>query len=130
MLEQAVDSIAPEDNTQYNVDKQDICYFGDVNKWLRFANTLRLRMALRISNIDPARAKTEAEAALNNKYGLMTSNADNMQTVPKHASVALGGLEDGGNENVLSMCSVAYGGERAVLSQPIYRRRNLQNKDR
>ena len=41
MLEQAVDSIAPEDNTQYNVDKQDICYFGDVNKWLRFANTLR-----------------------------------------------------------------------------------------
>ena len=74
--------------------------FGDVNKWLRFANTLRLRMALRISNIDPARAKTEAEAALNNKYGLMTSNADNMQTVPKHASVALGGLEDGGNENV------------------------------
>lgn len=114
MLEQAVDSIAPEDNTQYNVDKQDICYFGDVNKWLRFANTLRLRMALRISNIDPARAKAEAEAALNNKYGLMTSNADNMQTVPKHASVALGGLEDGGNENVLSMCSVAYGGESVM----------------
>jgi hypothetical protein len=42
----------------------DIMYAGDVNKWLKFANTLRLRLALRISKVDPARAKTEAEAAV------------------------------------------------------------------
>ena len=41
----------------------DIIYAGDVNKWIKFANTLRLRLALRISKVDPARAKTEAEAA-------------------------------------------------------------------
>ena len=114
LLEQATDSINPEDATQYKIDRDDICYFGDTYKWLRFANTLRLRMALRISNIDPARAKTEAEAALNNRYGLMTSNADNMQTVPKYAPAALGGMDAGGSENALAMCSVAFNGESVM----------------
>jgi len=42
----------------------DIVFGGDVGKWIKFANSLRLRLALRISNVDPARAKTEAEAAV------------------------------------------------------------------
>ncbi len=42
----------------------DLIYGGDVNKWIKFANTLRLRLALRISKVDPARAKSEAEAAV------------------------------------------------------------------
>jgi len=51
-----------------NLDKKpygdyDLIYGGDINKWLKFANTLRLRLALRISQVDPERAKTEAEAA-------------------------------------------------------------------
>lgn len=115
MLEQAVDSIDPADASQFVIDTDDICYFGDANKWLRFANTLRLRMAMRLSNIDPTRAEKEARAALTNQYGLMTSNEDNMQTVPKYAPVAIGGLDEGGSENGLAMCSVAYGGE-SVLS--------------
>lgn len=41
----------------------DLMYAGDVNKWIKFANTLRLRLAMRISKVNPARAKTEAEAA-------------------------------------------------------------------
>ncbi|WP_295731210.1 SusD/RagB family nutrient-binding outer membrane lipoprotein [uncultured Muribaculum sp.] len=114
MLEQAVDEIDPEDASQFKIDRDDICYFGDVYKWLRFANTLRLRMALRISNVDPARAKEEAEHALDNKYGLMTSNDDNMQTVPKYAPVDMGGLNDGGNENVHAMTSVLFGGESVM----------------
>lgn len=116
MLEQAVDSISPNDASQYKIDKDDICYFGDAEKWLRFANSMRLRLALRISNVAPERAKNEAEAALNNKWGLMQSNADNMQTVPKHAPIEMGGEDSGGDENGLAMCSVAYGGE-SVLSK-------------
>lgn len=42
----------------------DLIYGGDASKWLKFTNTLRLRLALRISKVDPARAKTEAEAAV------------------------------------------------------------------
>ena len=131
MLEQAVDSIKPDDATQYSVGTDDICYFGDWNKWLRFANTLRLRMALRISNVDPERAKLEAEAALNNQYGLMASNDDNMQTVPKYAPVNIGGLDAGGNENGLAMCSVAFNGE-SVMSwdlEQMYRNLSTGGKD-
>lgn len=114
MLEQAVESIDPADGSQYKIDADDICYFGDTYKWLRFANTLRLRMALRISNVDPARAREEAVAALSNQYGLMTSNDDNMQTVPRYAPVAIGGRDEGGSENALAMCSVAYNGESVM----------------
>src|SRR5205809_2725788 len=52
----------------------DIMYAGNVNKWLKFTNTLRLRLALRISQVDPARAKTEAEAAVAD--GVLTTSPD------------------------------------------------------
>ncbi len=53
---------------------QDLIYNGDNAKWLKFANTLRLRLALRISKVDAAKAKTEAEAAVAN--GVMIAVAD------------------------------------------------------
>ena len=52
----------------------DIIYGGDVTKWLHFANSLRLRLALRISKVDPNRAKTEAEAAV--AGGVLTTSPD------------------------------------------------------
>jgi hypothetical protein len=52
----------------------DLMYSGDVNKWIKFANTLRLRLALRISKVDPTRAKTEAEAAV--ASGTLTTSPD------------------------------------------------------
>lgn len=42
----------------------DIIYGGNLDKWLRFANTLRLRLALRISKVNPDLAKTQAEVAV------------------------------------------------------------------
>jgi len=42
--------------------------------WIKFANTLRLRLAMRISKVDPARAKTEAEAAV--AAGIMEAIGD------------------------------------------------------
>ena len=53
----------------------DQIYGGDVDKWVTFANTLRLRIAMRISDVDPGRAKTQAEKAVSD--GVMTSNDDN-----------------------------------------------------
>lgn len=44
-----------------------------VAAWIKFANTLRLRLALRISNVNAALAKTEAEAAV--AGGVMTDIA-------------------------------------------------------
>ncbi len=50
----------------------DLIYGGDSGKWIKFANTLRLRLSIRISKVDPARAKTEAEAAYAD--GVMTDS--------------------------------------------------------
>jgi len=59
----------------------DIIYGGNVGKWIKFANTLRLRLAMRISKVDPARAKTEAEAAY--AAGVMTTSPDDDALIKK-----------------------------------------------
>ena len=56
---------------------------GEILPWIKFANSLRLRLALRISNVDPVKAKTEGEAALQG-YGVITSNAENIAYKAEH----------------------------------------------
>lgn len=52
----------------------DRVYYGDNSKWVKFANTLKLRMAMRISNADPVYAQQKAEEAV--AAGVMTSVND------------------------------------------------------
>ena len=59
----------------------DLIYAGNVAKWIKFTNTLRLRLALRISKVDPAEAKKQAEAAY--AGGVMTEIADDAYMVKK-----------------------------------------------
>lgn len=55
----------------------DLIYEGNVNQWLKFANSLRLRLAMRVSYVEPALAQTEAEKAINATGGLIINNEDN-----------------------------------------------------
>lgn len=55
----------------------DQVYGGDAAKWKKFANALRLRMAMRMQKADAAKANTELAAAIAASGGLMTSNSDN-----------------------------------------------------
>ncbi|WP_051951419.1 SusD/RagB family nutrient-binding outer membrane lipoprotein [Flavobacterium sp. ASV13] len=55
--------------------KGDQFYNGDVSKWKKLANTMRLRLAMRISEVSPAEAEKQAKAAFQN--GIFQSNADN-----------------------------------------------------
>jgi hypothetical protein len=57
----------------------DPIYKGDISKWLKLSNSLRARMAMRISKADAAKAATELTAAFAGPGGVMTSNADNAQ---------------------------------------------------
>lgn len=52
----------------------DLIYGGNVNKWIKFANTLRLRLAMRISKVEPDLAKAEAEDAV--ASGVLTNSPD------------------------------------------------------
>jgi hypothetical protein len=42
----------------------DLIYSGDMDKWRRFGNSLRLRLAMRISEVNPTKAASEAAAAV------------------------------------------------------------------
>ncbi len=53
----------------------DMMYNGDMTKWKRFANSLRARLALRMSEVNPSLAQTEVADALSSN--VFTSNDDN-----------------------------------------------------
>lgn len=55
----------------------DILLSGNAARWKKFAASLRLIAALRISKADPAKGKAEFLAAMTD--GVLTSNADNVQ---------------------------------------------------
>jgi hypothetical protein len=74
LLDQATSTLASYSG-ENAFGSNDQIYGGDINKWITFANTLRLRIALRISKVDPSRAQTQAEKAVAD--GVMESNADN-----------------------------------------------------
>ncbi|WAC09780.1 SusD/RagB family nutrient-binding outer membrane lipoprotein [Dyadobacter pollutisoli] len=52
-------------------------YGGSIPRWQKVVNSLRLRLAMRLSKVDPAMAKAEGEKALADPAGLITTNADN-----------------------------------------------------
>lgn len=57
-------------------------YGGDYKKWVKMANTLRLRLAIRISKVNPAKAKTEGEAAVSHKYGVLDAADGQFAIIP------------------------------------------------
>lgn len=55
----------------------DIIFSGSVARWKKFANSLRMVMALRLSKVDASKGKAEFTAALAD--GVLASNAENIK---------------------------------------------------
>ncbi len=69
---------APNTGDQTAFNAADAVYKGNTGKWIKLANTLRLRMAIRIRFADAATAKIQGEKALNPANGgLIENNEDN-----------------------------------------------------
>ncbi|NTW32298.1 MAG: SusD/RagB family nutrient-binding outer membrane lipoprotein [Bacteroidetes bacterium] len=71
-------AIADMDPTFGSFDDADNMYQGDVASWIKFANSLKLRMGLLLSDVDAALAQTTVEAAA---AGVFTSNTDNARII-------------------------------------------------
>lgn len=56
----------------------DYFFGGDYKQWLKFANTLRLRLAMHIVYADPATAKLQAEKAVADPNGLLNAPSDDV----------------------------------------------------
>lgn len=57
------------------IAEYDIMYNGDFSKWIKYANSIKLRMAVRIANIDTDYAKQIIKEAI--EGGVIESNKDN-----------------------------------------------------
>ena len=59
------------------ISKQDPAFGYNFTQWRKYSNSLRLRLAMRLSEVDPAKAQAEFEDAA--KGDLMTDNSDIFQ---------------------------------------------------
>lgn len=60
----------------------DRVYAGDFGKWIKYANSLKLRMAMRMRFVEPELAKQYAEEAVTHPLGVIMENADNAAYTP------------------------------------------------
>lgn len=63
--------------------RYDLVYAGDYAKWIKFANSLKLRMAMRIVYADQNLAKKMAEEAVEHPFGLIEEVTDNANLTTK-----------------------------------------------
>jgi hypothetical protein len=75
LLKELKESVAGFDNGLG--PKGDILYNGDVTRWKKFANSLRLLISVRMSKANPTLGKTEFAAALADPNGVIEENSDN-----------------------------------------------------
>ncbi|MDE6876957.1 MAG: SusD/RagB family nutrient-binding outer membrane lipoprotein, partial [Alistipes sp.] len=56
-------------------NRYDAVYYGNIPQWIKYANSLKLRMAMRLSYVDEATARAKAAEAI--AGGVILANADN-----------------------------------------------------
>lgn len=75
LLRDLHEAIGQMDESAGSFGAADVIYNGDVAKWKRFAHWLLLRVALRISDVEPDLARAEVEAAATGAIGNIGDNA-------------------------------------------------------
>jgi hypothetical protein len=94
ILDELKDAVSKMDVNQgppSNSNAYDMAYGFNWGKWVKYANSMRMRIAMRISEVDPAKAKTEFEAAANSNM-FISSSAENFAVAEKPGWDALTGV--------------------------------------
>lgn len=97
-LKTAVDILTAAEDGDAAIDQlkfapYDVSTFGgDFKLWVQYANSLRLRLAVRISKVKPDVAKTQAEAAVNHKYGVLESTSLSVLGGGQHYLATISGI--------------------------------------
>lgn len=75
-LNQAID-ILTQNRAGAIAAQVDPIYGGKVENWCKLANSMKLRLAMRIVYANPTKAREMAESAVKHEVGVFSSNADN-----------------------------------------------------
>lgn len=83
----------------------DLIYKGNVASWLKFANSLKLRMAMTLADVNSTKAKSIAEAAVT--AGVFKANSDNaalvyLSTTPNTNPIWVGLIQSSREDYVAS----------------------------
>lgn len=85
--------------------KYDRVYYGNISQWLKYASSLKLRMAMRVSYVDPALAREKASEAIASG-NLILTNADNALIHPTENKLAL--IYNGWNDHRAAADIICY----------------------
>jgi hypothetical protein len=93
------------DNAYDGMGEADVLYNGDIDSWIRFANSLQLRLAMRLADVNPTLSKSIAEAAI--ARGIFTDQTESASLVyfgvtPHINSIYSNIVEQGRNDFVAS----------------------------
>ena len=79
-LDDAIKILTENQNSDFS-SKADRYYSGKTLNWIKLANSMKLRLAVRMADINPTLARTTAESVVSDPVGPMTSNADNTNLI-------------------------------------------------
>ncbi len=116
-LDHAIDILTKFDQATPNskaLEKFDLIFGSNIPNWIRFVNSLKLRLAMRVSAVYPE-AQEIAESAIAHQYGVIESNDGNptVQTNPAlsytyHNPIHSISSSDGYEEDVMGATMDAY----------------------
>ena len=93
---------------QYALGNNDYFYKGDVAKWIKFGNTVRIKMAQRLEKADNAFFQTVLTDVLANSGGIIASNAESC--IYNHPN------EYNNNTDDTHILTYQYGASRALVN--------------
>lgn len=76
VIKENIDILYHSNENQYNLGRNDYFYKGDIDKWMRFANTLRIKMAQRVEKADNQFYRSVLEDVLAHPGGIISNNAE------------------------------------------------------
>lgn len=86
----------------------DLVFGGDYNKWIKFANSLRLRLAMHIVKPAPDLARAQGEKALNDAVGLMIDPDDDASINATNTKSDLFMMTHDWDDNRINACILSY----------------------
>ncbi|KMQ67030.1 hypothetical protein ACM39_14645 [Chryseobacterium sp. FH2] len=64
LIKRINDVITTVNSSSKGYNTGDLVYYGDMSKWVKFANSVKLRLAMNLADEDPALSKSTAESAI------------------------------------------------------------------
>ena len=79
LLDDGIAKLKVQEEGLIPMGNNETIYSGVVTKWIKMANTLKMRIYLHYSEIDPAKLKVGIDAIVNTGLPVIDANADNFR---------------------------------------------------